>query len=355
MKHKPKTVAMPVATTRPRVVRLSQPFGLCQLFRPVAKSSVARPTLNETYEYGADLTLRFSAREALAAPEQTLLLVLLELAEEQHRRRPVEHRLDRTDRTEIGSQLWSSLHEESPSPMADAPATLMLSCSWSELHRRCGSTSRGGAVTDSRRASLVRLCEVTVWESSEATKTVRSGRLVSWLIGDDQKVHVALNHRLALALLSPGYAKVLLSERLRLDSHTAMLVHAFLSTCLGRGKTMCIGYETLVERLWPSRGSSVPASTHRRRLSYVRSALRAVGRLENWRVELGTTTTSVLRTTAGNAAVRESVPGTGAVASTTVSSMNKPAREMTRVSHFGVQNASYTERPFWKNSSADMT
>jgi hypothetical protein len=93
------------------------------------------------------------------------------------------------------------------------------------------------------------LHEVTAWESSASTKTVLSGRLVSWLMGDDQKLHVALNHRLALALLSPSYAKVLLSECLRLDSHTAMLVHAFLSTCLGRGKIMCVEYEKLVERL----------------------------------------------------------------------------------------------------------
>jgi hypothetical protein len=336
------------------VVRLSQPFGLCQLFRPIAKNSAARPTLNETYEYGNDLTLGFSAREALAAPEQTLLLVLLELAEEQYRRRPVEHRLDQTDRTEIGLQLWSSLHEATQSSVADAPATLMLSCSWSELHRRCGSTSTGGAITESRRASLVRLCEVTVWEKSQATKTVRSGRLVSWLVGDDLKIHVALNHRLALALLSPGYAQILLSERLQLKSHTAMLVHAFLSTCLGRNKTMFIGYETLVERLWPSRSGPTPASTHRRRLSDVRSALRAVGRLGNWRVELGTTTTTVTRTMTGQVTARESAPDINAVTSATKGSSKRPVREMTRVGHFGAPSMSYTERPFWKSFNADV-
>ncbi len=350
MKRQSLAIAVTPETTQPRVVRLSPPVGLCQLFRPLAKSRAARPTLNETYQYGEDLTLRFSAREALGAPEQTLLLVLLELAEEQHRRRPIEHRLDRTDRTEIGSQLWASLHEDSPTPTPDAPSTLMLSCSWSELHRRCGSTSVGGAVTESRRASLARLCEVTVWEKSESARTVRSGRLVSWLVGDDQKVHVALNHRLALALLSPGYAQVLLSERLQLDSQTAMLVHAFLSTCLGQGKTMSIGYATLVDRLWPSQGIRVPASTHRRRIADVKAALRAVGSLTQWDVSLGNSVANVVRIRAMPLVAHMAERGTRAVPSARKVSPVKPAREVTWGGHFKVQSASYAEQPFWKNA-----
>ena len=64
-----------------RVVRLAPQFGLCTLFRPLAKSKSGRPTLDMTYQYGR-LSLRFSAKEALGVPEQTLLLVLLELAAE---------------------------------------------------------------------------------------------------------------------------------------------------------------------------------------------------------------------------------------------------------------------------------
>lgn len=71
----------PIATA-PRVVRLAQPFGLCQLFRPLAKDSKPRPVLNEQVEY-AGVSLRFSAREALGAPEQTLLLALLEIAQDE--------------------------------------------------------------------------------------------------------------------------------------------------------------------------------------------------------------------------------------------------------------------------------
>jgi hypothetical protein len=337
----------PSIAAPPRMVRLSPPFGLYQLFRPIPKDGAVRPTLNETYKYNDELTLRFSAREALAAPEQTLLLVLLELAQEQHLRKPAEHRLECTNRTEIGTQLWSDLHVGSQPSLADVPGTLMLSCSWNELHRRCGSVSTGGAITESRRTSLTRLCEVTVWET-ESTKTVRSGRLVSWLVADDQRVHVALNHRLASAILMPRYSQVLLSERLLLGSQTAMLVHAFLSTCLGRGKTMDIGYETLVRRLWPDTGAAVPPSTHRRRLNDVESALRAIGSHENWLVVLGDKVARATRKVPRTSVVPEVKSSTVAASSSTERSTVNTAREMTRASHFCVPSTSYAEQSFLK-------
>ena len=346
MTRKNGTAKSPAIATPTRMVRLSPPFGLHQLFRPIPKDGAVRPTLNETYKYDDELTLRFSARESLAAPEQTLLLVLLEFAQEQHLRKPTEHRLEYTNRTEIGAQLWSDLHAGSQNSAVKVPGTLMLSFSWSELHRRCGSVSTGGAVTESRRASLTRLCEVTVWEKLESTKTVRSSRLVSWLIGDDQRVHVALNHRLASALLLPGYSQVLLSERLLLDSQTAMLVHAFLSTCLRRGNTMDIGYETLVRRLWPHTGTAVAPVTHRRRLSDVKSALRAIGSHENWKVELGAKVARVTRKVPRTSVVPEVQSGTVAVSSSTERSTFNPAREMTRASHFCVPSTSYAELSF---------
>jgi hypothetical protein len=335
----------------PRVVRLSHPFGLCQLFRPLPKDGSPRPVLNENYQYG-ELSLRFSAREALGVPEQTLLLALLELAQEQHRRRPAEHHLDEADRSEVGSLLWSSLHLQAENgAVQDLPPTLRLECSWSELHRRCGSASVGGSANDARRESLTRLCEVTVWERDGTTHTVRSCRLVSWLVGDNHRVHVALNHRLAAALLSPGYAQVLLSERLALPSNTAMLVHAFLSTCLGMGKSMSIGYETLVERLWPSSGTPATASKRKRRLSDVKSAVRAIGRLESWEVELEPTKAEVSRKQPSRAATIDTL---AVKAEPTEPPRPAPAaREMTRPGHFALSSSSYGEQPFWQKLSAD--
>ena len=174
---------------------------------------------------------------------------------------------------------------------------------------------------------------------------------MSWLVGDDQRVHVALNHRLAAALLAPGYAQLLLSERLRLPSQTAMLVHAFLSTCLGVGKDMRIRHETLVERLWPSGRTVVPASTQRRRLNDVRAALRAIGRLERWEVKLGTTDATVRRLVSRASVESVSKNALAARAPEQRAVPGQTVRDMTRPGHFAVQDASFGEQPFWEKLS----
>ena len=60
-------------------VRYYQPAGLSLLFTPLPKGA-QRPVLDLAYDLGPEHKLRFSAREALGVPEQTLLLALLGLA-----------------------------------------------------------------------------------------------------------------------------------------------------------------------------------------------------------------------------------------------------------------------------------
>ncbi|MBL0719739.1 replication C family protein [Piscinibacter sp. Jin2] len=349
MKRKPSGAA----AVSPRVVRLAQPFGLCQLFRPMPKDGVARPTLNETVVY-AGTTLRFSAREALGVPEQTLLLVLLELAQEQYRRQPAAHHLLESDRSEVGSLLWSGLCVSATESTGQVPSTLMLNCSWSELHRRCGSASVGGAVNQTRRRSLQRLCEVTVWERVAASRQEHSCRLVSWLVGDDQRVHVALNYRLAAAILAPGYAQLFLSERLALRSQTAMLVHAFLSTCLGAGKTLSVGYGTLVDRLWPDTGEVVSPTTRKRRPQDVKAALKGISELQRWSVELGPAVAQVTRRSATSAPQPAQLrPSTGGRHQPPPTPGKPAAREMTSPGRFADPSSSYGGHPFWKRLNAD--
>lgn len=281
MGHLATPVAIVEAAPR-RVVRLHPPIGLSLLFRPIGKSA-ARPKLDVRYRLSEDTCLRFSAREALGVPEQTLLLVLLELAAEQYAKRPLEMVMDGTDRSEVGRTLWESLHRQGGG-LTGCGDSLRLSCTWRELNRRCGS-GNGGALIQCRRESLRRLCEVVVWEEQASRRKTRQIALVVWMVGDDQRVHVALNHRLAAALMGGQYAQVLLSERFALRSDIAMAVHAFLSTCLRAGHTLRIAPPTLAGRLWPDADASVPDGTRRRRLGDVHRALQSIGGLPGWSVE----------------------------------------------------------------------
>lgn len=340
------------ATDARRVVRLARPLGLCQLFRPLPKDGVKRPPLEERYEY-AGVQWHFHAPEALGVTEQTLLLVLLEMAAEQYRRDPRVHTLDGTHSGGVGGLLWRTLFTGS-SRAAEAQtigrSTLRLSFSWSEIHRRCGSTSTGGAVTQARRRSLQQLAEVTVEEHIQASGQQYCARLLSWARGDDGRAYVALHPVLSAAVTSPDYAQVSLTERLALPTPTAMLVHAFLSTCVWQGKSLQIQVETVVRRLWPNPAKPAPSGTARHRRDEVKKALQAIGRLARWRVEFRPSGMVMVRRQGSPSGSREA---SHHQPSPQTSAAPKAVREMTGASHFALPSTSYGQRPFWANASTD--
>jgi len=265
-----------------RVVRYYPPVGLSTLFRPLPKQSV-RPTLGVTYQPQVDgPILSFSAKSALGIPEQTLLLVLLELAQEQFTAFQNEVVLNADADNDIGRELWSMLNRGEASAEGQ---TLRLKTTWFELNRRCNSAT-GGSTKKLRMEQLRRLCEVVVWETSAGPeRKERQSYLVAWLVSDKRRIHLALNCRLASALFGQPYAQVSLKERLELGKDIPMALHAFFSTTLSCGNHLKINVETLVERLWPSDLKTTPEGTEKRRLSDVKFALVALSQLANWSVE----------------------------------------------------------------------
>jgi hypothetical protein len=104
-----------------------------------------------------------------------------------------------------------------------------------------------------------------------------------WLLGDDKRVHVVLNTRLAAAFLGAQYVQVPLCERNALATDVQKLSHAFLCTTVRPGASLRISPAALVARLWPD-NDAAPEGTRRRRLRDSRLALQAVGRLGGWQV-----------------------------------------------------------------------
>lgn len=267
-----------------RVVHYHQPVGLSTLFRPLPKmKDGVRPILDVTYRpLVSGPYLRFSAKAALGIPEQTLLLVLIELAKEQYEKFANDVIVNDETGSEIGRELWSKLHKDKS---FNGEQTLRLETCWYELNRRCGSQT-GGATQALRALQLERLCEVVVWEyAGDEKRTKRQSNLVVWLVGDDERIHLALNCRLASAILGKPYSQVSLTERLHLKRDIPMALHAFLSTTIGRGHHLKIGVEKLLDRLWPGSKEDALASTHRSRRSDVHDGLVALGRLDEWSVE----------------------------------------------------------------------
>lgn len=241
-----------------------------------------RPVLNVGYKMANGGTLHFSAREALGVPEQTLLLAILQLAGEQYATLGQVATVGAHDHRELPSRLWSVMY---PDGVGNTPSTVMVRTTWKTLNRRCGSGD-GGSITAMRRTCLQRLCEVVVWEEELGRRRTRQSFLMVWVEGDDRHVHLALNHRLASVFFDGQYAKLWMQERLRLPSDLAMLVHAFLSTCIRPGHDLSIGIATLAERVWPQDHKTAPEGTRRRRSIELRQALLAIDRLGHWSVVL---------------------------------------------------------------------
>lgn len=286
-----------------RPVRLFPPVGLSLLFRPLPKRGI-RPTLNVKYELGPDHWLRFSAREALGVPEQTLLLAVLELAGEQYVVEGEVATLSHADTRSVPSRLWGSMY---PDGGAGLPGTLMLCTTWEALNQRCGA-GNGGSMIAIRRASLRRLCEVVVWEECAEHRNVRQAFLMVWLEGDDRRIHLAVNHRLASSFLGGQYTKLWMGERLRLNSDLSMHVHAFLSTWIPQGQRYKIRLSTLAARVWPTSHDTAPEGTLRRRRLELHNAVQAIAGLEHWGVEWSSDRAMVTVHRSASGGVRETTP-----------------------------------------------
>lgn len=264
-----------------RFVRCDPEMATSQLFVPLSKAR-QRPPLQFTIESKSGRKrLRFSAREALGIPEQTLFLVLLELAQEHYGTRPAELTVINPTRAQgLSAYLWQTLHDGHP---VNSGESIYVQTTWYEVGHRCGSL--GGRARHLRREQLQRLSEVVVWEEDdEAQNAFRQSRLVSVWLGDDRVLHLAVNVRLARAIMGGQYVPVSLRERLELATDTAQALHASLSARIRFGHSWRFGVDTLVHQLYPG-SDAAPGGTLRRRRKLVRDALEQVGGLLGWSVE----------------------------------------------------------------------
>lgn len=294
---------------RPRPLpwaRVDPATGLSLLFRPLPKNG-SRPKLNVVYRHGDELELRFSAANALGIPEQTLLLAILQLAGEAFLSYGSERVLDGSCEDDVAALLWSALF---PRGAWAGAQSLYIATTWDELNLRTGNLP-GGSANKARRQSLVWLCEVVVWERYLASGVTRQSYLVRWLTGDDRRIHLALNPRLAAGFFGQQHARVSMTERLRLRADLHRAVHAFLSTSIRPGHQLHIRPQTLAARMWPDNHATAPASTIRRRHGELVRALNAMAALAQWGVSWSATgVATVLRREGQGASGTSPVPRT---------------------------------------------
>ncbi len=245
-------------------------LGLASVFVSHPKrDEFIRPKLDVKMKFG-ELSLHWRGTDLLSVSEQTLILVLCEIASEQLG-------LNGQAAASI-EELETSLYESAES---QRPPVVELATSYADLARRSGSKSVGGSALSRTKASLQRLCETTIWQSDADRKTIQS-RLLSWHCGDRTKVRVALNFRLAGALLGGQFSKISLKERLSLKTDFAKVLHCFLAATLRSGSNWRFRVDGLSSRLW--HGEAECASTMRGRRAETLAALKEINGLDGWQV-----------------------------------------------------------------------
>lgn len=214
--------------------------------------------------------------DRLGIPEQTLLLVLLELAGKQYGKAqqqiadwaPIEAALY----CEPAARPLAAIHE------GNAPALATLHVSYAELSQRCGRAAEGGSAAKQIRRELMRLSEVTIWAAKGNEEF--SSRLLHWRRGDKQGAQVILNARLTEILIGQQYSPVSLQERLTLQTDTARALHCALSVRIRPRTTMSFNLDTLATYVWCT--TDVAGATVRRRRQQLRAALCEINGLQGW-------------------------------------------------------------------------
>ncbi|MBE0548556.1 MAG: hypothetical protein IH627_13095 [Rubrivivax sp.] len=112
--------------------------------------------------------LVFRGKEALGVPEQTLVLPLLEIAQDRLAADPEGSRLDSDGSWPAARQLWLNLHKMTPQSKG---ATVYFTTTWSELCRRCGCKVGGFALK-------VKGFKRPTWRPSELRFSCRARRSI---------------------------------------------------------------------------------------------------------------------------------------------------------------------------------
>jgi len=232
------------------------------LFRSLKKGERKKQKLDVSYSHGSEV-VRFIGFEPLGADDLRLLQGIVALSG------PEGVLLTPTPSAESPKTLRRLLEITGGVEPVNA---LMVTAHVGRLLVETGMTD-GGKNIKILKASLVRLSNVTVIASRG--EKLASFRLLSFYFdGLSGQLHVALNPRLADAVVGSQHARIELSEVRKLKSDAARLIHQRLCGFVNHGKSHRVNLDSLCGYVWPEESGSEAGIRQRR--SRVRKALREI-------------------------------------------------------------------------------
>lgn len=251
--------------------RIDPAMAIASLFRPVTRGRRPRALELITEHSGAKVTWR--SFEYLDSRDQSILYAICALAAMEY-----AGDLDADSSVPVGQALWSALKADGDAKSDTAAA---FSTSSYRILTAAGMPDKG--------QSYEKLNEILSRLSDVSIRIQRDGydwkmHLLSYRSNPDGGVYIALNGRLAAALVEQ-HIRINLEERRSLGhTDTDLICHSWLSAWIRPGRVQRIGLDKLAAQVWG--GSSKNASTTRNRRERVAKALKNLNKLDNWNISV---------------------------------------------------------------------
>lgn len=240
------------------------------LFRSLKRGDRDSGKLDITHDMGASGRVRYVGFEPLGADDMRLLQGLVAIAG------PDGLLLEPAPETEAGRQLRHSLATVGDAAERDG---MMVRASMSRLLHVVGMTD-GGLNISAMKASLVRMANVTVVVTNGPQQA--SFHLLNYALDEETGgLSVALNPRLADAILGRKHVRIDMNEVRKLRSDPARLIHQRLCGWIDPGRMGRVALDTLCSYVWPD--GTTNANTRKTRRKSARRALRELEGL-GWKV-----------------------------------------------------------------------
>jgi hypothetical protein len=242
--------------------------ALASIFRPVCRGP--RPKGLDVSTTFDGLTLRFVNFEWLDVREQSILLACCALAG------LGSQEITRDAPGEIGKKLWTDLE---PKERAVTDRGVVIVVSYYQLMQAAGlPTNKYGY--ERVKEMLFRLSATTCRAKKDGYDW--SMNLLSYAARPDGTISIALNGRFADALAGQ-HIRTSLLERRSLPSEIAQLMHCALTAQIRKGHHQRVRLDVLAERVW---GGPAREDARRKRRERIGDALRAIGQIPGWRVDI---------------------------------------------------------------------
>lgn len=223
------------------------------LFRSLQKGECKRAKLDVVYDFGDGRRVEFSGPEPLGADDLRVLQGLVAMAG------PAGLVLSPEPKTEAGRQLRLFLEPKWDAIRQDA---MVVRGSYRALAREVGYASID-------KTKPIRECIERLWKVSVIVQEGRRRmgfRLLSEYASDEDegKLYVALNPRLASAVMGGQHVRISMGEVRALRTDPARLIHQRLCAWIDPGKWGRVETDTLCGYVWPTEAGSTAAVKKRR-------------------------------------------------------------------------------------------